>query len=178
MAENIRDADPEVRDPKAIAIAKECMRQSESALYTSTAMYIWLREARWVNRFFIVTPVVLASLAGLAFFRDPQNAGWAALLALVAGLFPAIRDALRLDIHVDQIKSLAAEYKTLQDGFRQVAQIYAPSSSKDAETRLKLLMDHLERTRSHSVTIPERVFKKAQEKVASGDYDFTVDLKR
>lgn len=177
MAEDLWKQNPEVRDPKAVAIATECMRQSESALYTSTAMYIWLREARWVNRFFIVTPVVLAAIAGLTFFQAPENAGWAALLALMSGLFPAIRDALRLDIHVDQIKSLAAEYKTLQDSFRQVAKIYAPSSTKDADARLKLLMDQLERARSHSVTIPERVFKEAQKKVATGDYEFSVDAK-
>jgi hypothetical protein len=177
MAEGIRGADQEVRDPKAVAIAEECGRQSESALYTSTALFIWLREARWTNRFFIVTPVILGAASGITFFQSPQNAGWASVLAIIAGLFPAVRDALRLDIHLDQIKTLAAEYKMLQDGFRQVEKIYAPSSSKDAEARMRLLMDQLERARSHSMTIPERVFKAAQKKIDSGDYDFTVDIR-
>ena len=51
------------------------------------------------------------------------------------------------------------------------------TSPASAERELARLMDELNRARSHSVTIPERVFKKAQEKVQSGDYDFTVDAK-
>jgi hypothetical protein len=34
-----------------------------------------------------------------------------------------------------------------------------------------------DRARAHGVTIPERVFKKAQVKIESGDYDFSVDQK-
>src|SRR5690606_26055538 len=112
---------------KAEAVAEEALRQSESALYTSTALYIWLRRARIWNRVFVVTPVIMGSASGLLFFKDPANLFWASLLAILTGLVPAIRDALRLDIHLDQIKSLASEYKGLQDAFRQLALITAPN---------------------------------------------------
>lgn len=174
MAKDIRDADLR----KWVPLAEECLRQEESALYTSTALFIWLREARLWNQFFIITPVVLGAAAGITFFRDPQYAGAASLLAILTGLFPAVREALRLDIHLDQIQSLAAEFKGLQDAFRQVARITAPENLTEASRRLVSLMDELARARSHSVTIPERIFKKAQKKVASGDYDFSVDPKR
>lgn len=52
MAEGIRDEDLR----KWVPLAEECLRQEESALYTSTALFIWLREARLWNQFFIVTP--------------------------------------------------------------------------------------------------------------------------
>jgi hypothetical protein len=178
MAEDIRDMDSEARDVKPIAIAEEAMRQSESALFTSTALYIWLREARWWNRAFTITPVVMGAAAGLLFFKDPANVFWSSLLAILTGMVPAIRDALRLDIHLDQIKGLASEYKGLQDAFRQLAKITAPTNTAGAERQLDFLMEQLNRARAHGVTIPERVFKKAQEKIASGDYDFSVDEKK
>lgn len=151
------------------------MRQSESALYTSTALYIWLREARWWNRLFVITPVVLGAGSGVLYTFSPANVFWASLLAIATGLIPAVRDALRLDIHLDQIKALATEYKGLQDAFRQLATITAPHNIAGGERQLDLLMEQLNRVRAHGVTIPERVFKEAQKKVASGDYNFTVD---
>ena len=162
---------------KDVSIAEEAMRQSESALYTSTALYIWLRDARRWNRVFVITPIVMGAASGLLFFKDPQNVVWASLLAILTGLVPALRDALRLDIHLDQIKSLASEYKGLQDAFRQLAKITAPAEPKVAERQLEFLMEQLNRARAHGVTIPERVFKDAQKKVSSGDYDFSVDNK-
>lgn len=138
-------------------------------------MYIWLREAKIWNRVFILTPVILGAAAGITFFQDPKNALYASLLALLTGLVPAVRDALRLDIHLDQIKALAAEFKALQDAFRQVGRITVDESIPEAHRRLDALMEQLGRARSHSVTIPERIFRKAQEKIASGDYSFTVD---
>lgn len=178
MAEDLRDVDPQARDLRGVAVAEEAMRQSESALYTSTALYIWLREARIWNRVFVITPVVMGAAAGLLFFKDPANVLWSSMLAILTGLVPALRDALRLDIHLDQIRSLATEYKGLQDGFRQLANIAAPFNLAGAERQLAFLMDQLNRARAHGVTIPERVFKEAQKKVDSGDYDFSVDQKK
>ena len=165
--------DTEARDPRTDAVASECLRQEESALYTSTALYIWLREARHWNQAFVVIPVVTATLSGLAYFQ--ANVVVATVLAVLTGFAPALRDALRLDVHLDTVRSMAAEYKGLQDAFRQLARIGAVTNPATAERELARLMEELNRARSHSVTNPERVFKKAQEKVKSGDYDFTVD---
>jgi hypothetical protein len=163
--------DPEARDPRTDAVAAECLRQEESTLYTSTALYIWLREARIWNQVFVVIPVIAGTLAGVAFFQ--ASAVVATVLALLTGFAPALKEALRLDIHLDTIRTLAAEFKGLQDAFRQLGRIGAITNPASAERELADLMEQLNRARSHSVTIPERVFKKAQAKVKSGDYDFT-----
>lgn len=165
--------DPEARDPRTDAVAAECVRQEESTLYTSTALYIWLREARTWNQVFVLVPLVAGTLAGIAFFQ--VNAVLATVLALLTGFTPALKEALRLDVHLDTIRTLAAEFKGLQDAFRQLGHIGAVTSPASAERELANLMEQLNRARSHSVTIPERIFKKAQEKIKSGDYDFTVD---
>ncbi|MEQ8446908.1 MAG: hypothetical protein RIB57_13565 [Pelagibacterium sp.] len=178
MAEDIRDMDTKGVGGRSLTIAEEALRQSESALFTSTALYIWLRDARNWNRLFVIGPVVLGAVTGIIYAIDPSQILWAALLAVLTGLIPALRDALRLDIHLDQIKSLATEYKGLQDAFRQLAYITAPHDSDSAEKQLHFLMDQLNRARAHGITIPERVFRKAQEKVARGDYDFQVDTHR
>jgi hypothetical protein len=104
----------------------------------------------------------LGAAAGITFFQDPKNAVSAGPLAIVTRLVPAIRDPRRLDIHVDQIKSLAAEFKALRDGFRQIGRITVDESVAEAHRRLDALMEQLGRARSSSVTIPERIFKKAQ----------------
>ncbi|WP_189521680.1 MULTISPECIES: SLATT domain-containing protein [unclassified Mesorhizobium] len=161
------------RGARARAVAVECRRQEESCLYTSTSLFIWLRFARLWNWFFILTPVVLASVAGIAVFKE--DAWLAAGLAFLTGIVPALREALKLDIHVEQIKSLAAEFKALQDAFRRVALVYAPTDPDAAEKRLEALMDRLDAARSGSVTIPEWAFKRAQVKISAGHYDFSVD---
>lgn len=167
--------DTEARDPRTVAVAYECLRQEESALYTSTALYIWLRGARIWNQVFVVVPVLTGTLSGVAFFQS--NAMVATALAILTGFAPALRDALRLDIHLDTIRTLAAEFKGLQDAFRQLGRIGAVTNPASAERELARLMEELNRARSHSVTIPERVFKKAQKKINAGDYDFTVDAR-
>jgi hypothetical protein len=136
-------------------------------------LYIWLREARHWNQLFVVIPVVTATLSGVAYVQ--ANPIVATVLAVLTGFAPALRDALRLDIHLDMIRILAGEYKGLQDAFRQLGRIGSVINPASAERELADLMEQLNRARSHSVTIPERVFRRAQEKVKSGDYDFAVD---
>jgi hypothetical protein len=137
------------------------MRQGESVLYTSTAMYIWLREAKMWELGFDADAGDLGAAAGITFFQDPKNAVSARPLRST-GLMPAIPNARRLDIHVDQIKSLAAEFKALRDGFRQIGRITVDEGVAEAHRRLDALMEQLGRARSYSVTILERIFKKAQ----------------
>jgi hypothetical protein len=93
MAEGVRNLDPEARDPRTDAVAAECLRQEESTLYTSTALYIWLREARIWNQVFVVGPVVAGTLAGVAFLQ--ANAVVATVLAVLTGFAPALKEALR-----------------------------------------------------------------------------------
>ena len=77
---------------KSLELALECKRQSESCLYTSTSLFIWLRYLRLAKVVFIVVPLVLGSLAGwkLLTNSDLQSIKFfTAICALIAGVLPA-----------------------------------------------------------------------------------------
>jgi hypothetical protein len=94
-----------------------------------------------------------------------------ALLAFLAGVLPTIYRALKLDRHLTQCAELAAEFKNLQDAFRQCANISSLKSSSEFDADFHRVMKRLEKARQPSYTAPEWCFKKAQRKVQSGDYD-------
>src|SRR5690606_405739 len=105
MAEDIREpgTGEHVSNPAVAALIAECRRQEESCLYTSTTLYIWLREARLIRRVFVVTPVILGALATWSVLDQPVTEWlkWlTATFALLAGLFPAVYEALKLDTHI------------------------------------------------------------------------------
>lgn len=156
----------------------ECRRQEESCLYTSTTLYIWLREARLWRGVFIVVPIVFASVASWSILESLE-AAWAlwltAGLGLIAGFLPAVRDALSLDLHVDEIARHAAQFKNLQDRFRVAADTGAAKEPDVFEAEVRDLMERLDEARKASVTPPERCFVEAQKKIAKGDYKFSVD---
>src|SRR5947209_10480170 len=109
---------------KSMELAMECKRLSESCLYTSTSLFIWLRFTRYVKLAFIVAPLVLGSLASWKLLTGYNLEGvkvFTALCAFLAGLLPSIYSALKFDDHLDQSKHLAGEFKNLQDRFRQAA---------------------------------------------------------
>jgi hypothetical protein len=161
-------------------LALECKRQSESCLYTSTSLFIWLRFLRITKAVFIVVPLVLGSIAGWQVLRE-THAPWVKALtsiaAFLAGLLPTVYSALKFDDHLEQCKHLTAEFKNLRDSFRQAALVSALKPFAEFEKDFQPLMRRLEQARSISYTAPEWCFKKAQEKVHKGDYDFDVDLK-
>ena len=157
---------------KAIAVARECRRQEESCLYTSSTLFVWLRTARIVNVVFVVVPILLGGAAGLAVL---EGTTWGALLALVAGFFPAVREALKLDPHIGHIKDVAGEFKNLQDAFRNAALVTAPSDAEKADALFGELMARMDAARLQGVTPPEWCFRSARKKIQSGHYDFTVD---
>jgi hypothetical protein len=173
MAENLRPTDStQGLSNRGQAIAAECRREEESCKYTSATFYVWLRSARWVRRLFIVAPILIAGAASILMAHETLLG---AILVLVAGFFPAVRDALNYDVSVEQISSLAAEFKSLQDAFRRTATITVLSDEDRAERELVTLMDRLDAARSHSLTPPEWCFGKAREKIKAGHYDFDVD---
>lgn len=163
-------------DVRAKAIAEEARRQEESCLYTSTSLYLWLRRVRLQKQIFVIVPIILGAVAGFSAFKEHVPAVLIATLTLVAGLFPALADALKIATSVDEISSSAATFKALQDRFRRLATITVLSDVDAAEAALAELMDRMDVARSSSITPPERYFTAAQAKIKSGDYDFTVDL--
>lgn len=164
---------------KADELVQECRRQSESCLYTSTAFFIWLRNLRFWRGFFVITPLVLGGLATgrLLFWASSETTTIiSAVSAFLAGLFPSIYSALKFDDRLRECTNAAAEFKNLQDRFRQAAQVAAHKSFAEFEKQFNDLMNRLESARNPSITPPEKIFRAAQAKVKSGDYNFDVDI--
>ncbi len=164
---------------KSQQLATECRRLSESCLYTSTSFYEFLKYVRFWNK---VIPVLSIIFGGLATWKVLQeNPTWqsklcAGVFALLAGLLPTIYEALKLPHHIDLVERAAAEYKNLQDRFRQAALVSSRKPFADFEINFQALMERLEAVRQFGITPPERFFKYAQKKVQTGDYTFDIDL--
>jgi len=160
-------------EQRAVQIINECKRQSESCLYTSTALFSWYKEVRVWRVAFIVLPIIAGSIASAKILqKDPGNEWVTASAAMLAGLFPAIFKALDLDVSLKNIADSAGRFKVLQDRFRQAALIGSSKLMDELEEEFKSLMDRMDDARLASPTIPERHFKKAQKKIATGDYSF------
>lgn len=159
------------------AIITECRRQEESCLYTSTALYEWLKAVRVWRTAFIVLPVIAGSVGGAKILlKDPTFDWLTAAATLVAGLFPAIFKALDLDVSLKTISDSANRFKVLQDRFRQAAEIGSTKSADDLEEEFKALMERMDDARAASPAVPERHFKAAQKKIQAGDYQFDSTL--
>lgn len=154
-------------------IIKECKRQEESCLYTSTALFSWHKEVRAWRIIFIVLPIIAGCIASAKILLKNSEYDWlTAIAAMIAGLFPAIFKALDLDVSVKNIADSASRYKVLQDRFRQASLIGAHSAENDLQEEFEALMSRMDDARQASPTIPERQFRKAQKKIKQGDYAF------
>jgi hypothetical protein len=160
-------------DERTQNLIAECKRQEESCLYTSTSLYIWLRSSRFWKRIFIVAPIIFGGLATWVVLDQPELKWLTALFALIAGFFPAIYEALKLDVHLDEIARHAAEYKNLQDRFRQAATITALGTHEELQAQFEQLMERMEAARTSSLTPPEWCFEKARKKIQAGHYTFS-----
>lgn len=159
-------------------IVRECARQHDSCLYTSTALFILLKRAHLWRTLFVVAPIILGSFASWSFLNEVANPWieWGtAVCAFLAGIFPAIFVALNLNMQIQEIQNSATEFKNLQDRFRQAAKIKRFSESDELEAHFEDLMDRMDGARGRSVPIPEWCFKQAQKKISKGDYSFDVD---
>lgn len=156
------------------AMISECRDQSRNCTYTSTTLFIWLRFLRTVRVVFTVVPLILGSLASWKLLTQSDADSVKVLvagLAFLAGVLPTVYRALKLDRHLTQCAELAAEFKNLQDAFRQCANIYSLKPLPEFEAEFRRVMKRLEKARQPSYTAPEWCFKRAQRKVQSGDYD-------
>lgn len=177
MAKNIRQPNTEksMNKLEVEQIKIECERQEENCLYTSTTFFLWLRVARCWKVFFIVAPIILGAVAGWSVL-ETTDGNWKVIasgLALLAGIFPAVYEALNLNMQIDTISSDAAKFKNLQDRFRQMANIKCVSPDDTLSDSFEGLISELENARSSSLTPPEKYFKRAQVKIGGGHYDHT-----
>lgn len=168
-------------ETKSEQLVHECRRQAEGCLYTSTSLFIWLRVLRFLKVIFIVAPLVLGSLASgkLLLTVNVENAkAFSAVCAFIAGLLPSIYAALKFDDRLKECAVLAAEFKNLQDRFRQATFVVAKRTFPEFETHFNELMSRLEVARKPSFTAPEWCFRRAQKKIKEGHYDFDVDISK
>lgn len=171
MAEDIRKLDREEPVTARLkSIQEECENQQENCSYTSTSLTLWLRVVRRRKAFFIVVPIVLGGLASWSFLQEGTWAWTAPLLALIAGFFPAIIEALKMDSQIADIGRMAGEFKALRDDFRQLRTITAPHDEEAALAKLGDLMQRMNSARSEPVVAPEWAFEIARHKIMRGDY--------
>jgi len=140
---------------------------------------MWLKYLRAIKTLFIVLPLILGSFASWKLLTTSDVEAVKVLTAVcsfLAGLLPSIYSALKWDQNLDTVSRLAAEFKNLQDGFRQAALISSRKPFGEFEADFKQLFARLEEARKPSLTPPEWIFKRAQAKVKSGDYTFDVDI--
>lgn len=156
----------------------ECKRQQESCLYTSTALFEWLKSLRLWKRVFIVAPIILGAVATWSLLANRPDFEWfTGTCALLAGLAPAIYKGLDLDVSLDVVTKHAHLFKVLQDRFRVAWTVTALGPLADFRKEFDVLMDRMDAARASSLTPPERFFEKARVKIQSGHYDFNVDTK-
>lgn len=155
---------------------EECKRQEESCLYTAASLFEWLKSLRFWRVVFVVVPIIFGALATWPLFAKEPGYEWlTGVCALLAGLAPAVYKALDLDVSLGVIADHAHKFKILQDHFRQAWRVSALEAPDEFKQKFSGLMSRMDEARSSSLTAPERFFKKAQEKIQAGHYDFAVD---
>lgn len=164
---------------RAAEVTKECKRQYENCLYSSTSLFIWLRALRTTRLLFATLPLLFSGIATWKFLsqtEDPHAKIVIAVCTLLAGLLPMMAAALKLEKQIEQVSAAATEFNNLRDRFRQAAMIASKRQVDAFEAEFQRLMTRMEAVRKVGLTPPELVFKLAQRKVASGDYSFDLDL--
>ena len=163
-------------DAPTESLVDECKRQEESCLYTSTALFEWLKYLRCWKIFFVISPIILAALAtALPAEADTWPGRFAAACTVLAGLAMAIYKALDLDVSLDLVAKQANQFKLLQDRFRQAWRVGALGDPAKFQAEFDARIGQMDALRSSSFPPPERFFKRAQTKVESGAYSFKVD---
>ena len=161
--------------PQHIALRDECARQEENCLYTSTSLFIWLRILRAAKIAFIALPLVFGSLASFQLLVAGNYKTAVAVRAFLGGLIPTIYEALKLETHINATRDAATDFKNLQDLFRKAKLVSVHKPFEEFELEVNQLLARLHEARKSCITPPEIIFRLAQRKVKSGDYDFDAD---
>lgn len=155
------------------ALRQECERQEESCLYTSTALFEWIKVLRLWRVAFIISPLVCSAVATSALFK---RCAWVTGIAILcAGVSPANFKSLDLDKDIAAMTRQANTFKSLQDHFRQARNISALGDFDEFKKEFASLRTKLDDARMASVPIPEKYFNKAKHKIGQGHYEFQAD---
>jgi hypothetical protein len=157
----------------ADALQTQCDEQRERCIYTATTLFVWVRALRLIRIAFVVLPIICGALAGWDLLKaTPEYATLTALLALSAGLVPAVYAALKLDEHLPTAARLSGEYKNLEIIFADLGKVGPHKPSEDFEKDYLEARARLEKANGEAYTAPEWCFKAAQKKIKSGHYTF------
>ena len=157
------------------ALGQECERQEESCLYTSTALFEWIKVLRLWRVAFIILPLICSAVATSALFK---HWAWVSGIAILcAGVIPAIFKSLDLDKDIAAMTRYANTFKSLQDRFRQARNVTALGDFDEFKKEFASLRTRLDDARMASIPLPERYFKRAQRKIGRGHYEFQADAK-
>jgi len=159
-------------------LKKECLRQEESCLYTSTSLFIWLRCLRVVKMLLVGLPLIFGSIAsGKLLVGGPKDTAqyFPALCSFLASVIPSLYVALKFDERLEECVRLSAEFKNLRDEFRYAANVHSLKAPSQFQAEVDKSLQKLHEARKASFTAPEWCFKWAQRKIAAGHYAFGVD---
>lgn len=180
MAEDIRHDDPDddqLNEGRA-ALVRECVREEENCLYTSTSFLIWLRCLRWMRGALWVGAVAASAVAASHILRgDPSYRILMAAAALAAVILPGIGRAVRIDAAIREYAAAAAAFKNLQGEFRRAAQVWSQKPFPEFEAEARKLFRTMNDARKPSLTPPEFCFRLARRKVKQGHYEYDEDSK-
>lgn len=164
-------------DDRTQNLIDECRRQEESCLYTSTALFEWLKFLRCWKTIFVVAPIILAAVAtGLPASLKSRFEWLIGACTVLAGIATAVYKALDLDVNLTGLAKYANQFKVFQDRFRQASSVSALGAFDDFKKEFNRLMGRMDALRLSSPPPPERFFNRAQAKILSGHYDFSTDL--
>jgi hypothetical protein len=157
----------------ALALREQCKQQWERCLYTSNSLLIWLRTLRQIRVWLVILPLICGALASWDILTsNDRYKTITAILALVAGMVPAVYAALKLDEHIPKAARLAGEYKNLEILFADLGKVGPHKDFNVFETEYREARSRLEAANSESYTAPEWCFRRARKKIKAGHYTF------
>jgi len=159
-----------VMNDQALELAKECVRQYRNCLFSAASLYTWLRFARYLKLVFVVAPLIFAVLASWYVYSSETHKFLAVIFVGIAGLIPAVYEALKMDDHIGDVKKMAGEYTNLRDRFRQAALVSALKPLPEFDGEFQSLMDRVEHARESGITAPSFCFRIASRQIDRGEY--------
>ena len=174
MEKDLRHNDPDEGrlSEASAALVRECKREEENCLYTSTSFLIWARCLRYVRAALWIGAVATSAFAASHILRgDPSYRILMAAAALGAVVLPGIGRAVRIDSAIRDYAAAAAVFKNLQSEFRRAAQVWSLKSYPEFESEARKLFRLMNEARKPSLTPPEFCFRLARWKIRQGHYE-------
>jgi hypothetical protein len=155
----------------AIALARQCAIQRERCREASASLFVWLRTLRSLRVAFVVLPIIFGALASWDLLTaDNRYRTLTAVLALMAGVVPAVYAALKMEEHLPKAKELEGEYKNLHMRFAELARLGPLREFSGFEEEYKEARKRLEDANREAYTAPEWCFWWARIKIKAGKF--------